>query len=175
MVGLAKTLAKEGVKYNITANVIAPIAASAMTATIWPPELLKNIKPEHVAPVVAFLCHDSCKETGQVFESGAGYTGLGRWEEGKGAIFRTDKTFTPSAVAARWGEVVNLTDANHPKTQDDIDRDVRLAGGDGSDSHTFAGACQAVQSCAAKPARKAHFFSRQGGRDVSPRPSMCHV
>lgn len=98
LVGLAKTLAKEGRKYGIHVNVIAPIAASAMTATIWPPELLKNIQPEHVAPVVAWLCHESCKETGLTVESGAGYTSVARWEESKGAIFKTDESLTPSAV-----------------------------------------------------------------------------
>lgn len=98
LVGFAKTLAREGAKYNINANVMAPIAASAMTATILPPDVLSQMVPEHVAPVVAYLCHESCKESGQIFESGAGYTGKLRWEQSRGAIFKTDDTFTPSAV-----------------------------------------------------------------------------
>jgi NAD(P)-dependent dehydrogenase (short-subunit alcohol dehydrogenase family) len=41
LVGLAKTLALEGEKNNIKVNVIAPIAASRMTETVMPPDLLK--------------------------------------------------------------------------------------------------------------------------------------
>jgi hypothetical protein len=37
IVGLAKTLAHEGAKYNIKSSVIAPIARSRMTETITPP------------------------------------------------------------------------------------------------------------------------------------------
>ena len=40
-VGFTETLAKEGVKYNILCNVIAPIAASRMTATVMPPMFLR--------------------------------------------------------------------------------------------------------------------------------------
>ena len=46
MVGFTETLAKEGYKYNIIVNVIAPIAASRMTATVMPPEVLTALKPE---------------------------------------------------------------------------------------------------------------------------------
>jgi hypothetical protein len=31
-------------------------------------QLLEKLKPEYVSPLVAYLCHDSCKENGQVFE-----------------------------------------------------------------------------------------------------------
>jgi NAD(P)-dependent dehydrogenase (short-subunit alcohol dehydrogenase family) len=35
IIGLTKTLAFEGKKYNILANVIAPIAGTAMSSTVW--------------------------------------------------------------------------------------------------------------------------------------------
>ena len=38
MTAFSKTLAREGAKYNINVNAIAPIAASQMTATIMPRE-----------------------------------------------------------------------------------------------------------------------------------------
>ena len=50
LVGLINTLAQEGAKYNIKANAIAPIAATRMTEDILPPEVLKNLTPEYVAP-----------------------------------------------------------------------------------------------------------------------------
>ena len=70
-VGFTETLAKEGYKYNILANVIAPIAASRMTATVMPPDVLENLKPDWVVPLVAVLVHPSNKqETGSIFEVG---------------------------------------------------------------------------------------------------------
>jgi multifunctional beta-oxidation protein len=44
LIGFTKSLSREGAKYNITAVAIAPVAASAMTATIMSPEMLENLK-----------------------------------------------------------------------------------------------------------------------------------
>ena len=44
-----------------------------MTETVMPKELTEALKPEFVAPLVAYLVHDSCEESGSLFEVGAGY------------------------------------------------------------------------------------------------------
>lgn len=44
LVTFTRTLAIEGAKYNIKASVIAPMAASPMTETIMPPEMLAGLK-----------------------------------------------------------------------------------------------------------------------------------
>jgi multifunctional beta-oxidation protein len=44
LVTFTKTLAIEGAKYNIKASAIAPVAASPMTETIMPPEMLTGLK-----------------------------------------------------------------------------------------------------------------------------------
>ena len=119
-------MAREGVKYNINANSIAPIAASQMTATVMPPEVLANLTPDHVAPVVLYLCHESTKDTGRLWESGAGWTGQTRWEQSKGVIFKVDDSFTPSAVRARFAEICDFKDATHPGSQQDGDMKVRV-------------------------------------------------
>jgi NAD(P)-dependent dehydrogenase (short-subunit alcohol dehydrogenase family) len=79
MHGLSQSLAKEGEKRNIRVNTICPLAASRMTETVLPKEVLDNIKPEYVAPLIAYLVHDSCEETGSLFEVGAGYVAKLRW------------------------------------------------------------------------------------------------
>ncbi|KAJ3889553.1 peroxisomal hydratase-dehydrogenase-epimerase [Lentinula edodes] len=113
LIGFTKTLAFEGSKYNIKSVAIAPMAASAMTETVMPPEMLANLKPEFVAPFVAAVCHpDGPDASGRIFEVGAGFIAEVRWEQSKGAVFKTDATFTPSAVKAKWSEI---TDFSQPK------------------------------------------------------------
>ena len=70
------------------------------------------LQPEFVAPFVMAVTHpDSPPDaSGKVFELGAGFVAEVRWERSKGAVFKTDKTFTPAAVSANpFPQVVLLT------------------------------------------------------------------
>ncbi|PBK75606.1 multifunctional beta-oxidation protein [Armillaria solidipes] len=99
LIGFTKTLAREGAKYGIKAIAIAPMAASPMTETIMPPEMLAKLGPEFVPPFVAAVCHPEGPDaSGRVFELGAGFIAEVRWERSDGAVFKTDASFTPSAV-----------------------------------------------------------------------------
>ncbi|KAF8127028.1 hypothetical protein EV363DRAFT_1401459 [Boletus edulis] len=105
LIGFTKALAREGAKYNIDAIAVAPAAASKMTETIMPPEMLEKLKPEFVAPFVAAVCHpDGPNASGRVFEVGAGFVAENRWERSRGTIWKTDGTLTPSAVKFKWSE-----------------------------------------------------------------------
>ncbi|KAF2661945.1 NAD(P)-binding protein [Lophiostoma macrostomum CBS 122681] len=115
LVGFTETLAKEGLKYNILCNVIAPIAASRMTETVMPPDVLENLKPTWVVPVVAVLTHKSSTETGSIYDAGGGYVSKLRWERAKGALLKPDDSLTPGAIAARWKDVTNFAEPEHPQ------------------------------------------------------------
>lgn len=123
LVGFTRTIAREGAKYNIKTNVIAPIAASAMTATVMPPEVLKGVRPEFIASFVGVLTAKNGPETnGRIFELGAGFYSEVRYERAKGAIWRTgDDSFTPSAVAAKWHEVQDFSQPQYPLNSEDGD------------------------------------------------------
>ncbi|KAJ6619686.1 peroxisomal hydratase-dehydrogenase-epimerase [Mycena sp. CBHHK59/15] len=122
LVGFTKTLAREGAKYGIKSTVIAPIAASAMTETIMPPEMLANLKPDFVAPFVLAVCHpDGPEASGKIFEVGAGFVAEIRWERSVGTCFKTDATFTPSAVKAKWSEITDFSKTYYPHSVEDID------------------------------------------------------
>lgn len=48
---------------------------------------------------MAAICHpDGPEASGKIFELGAGFVAEIRWERSDGAIFKTDPSFTPSAV-----------------------------------------------------------------------------
>jgi NAD(P)-dependent dehydrogenase (short-subunit alcohol dehydrogenase family) len=72
LVGLTKTLAAEGAKYNIKVNAIAPIAWTRMTEELFPPEYKEKLSVELVTPVVAWLAHESNEATGETYSVGGG-------------------------------------------------------------------------------------------------------
>ncbi|CAE6462285.1 unnamed protein product [Rhizoctonia solani] len=124
LVAYTRTLALEGAKYGIKASCIAPMAASKMTETIMPPEMLAGLKPEFVAPLVLALTHPSGPEaSGKTFEVGAGYVAEIRWERSQGHIFRADPTFTPSAVRHAFSSITDFESSkpDHPNSMADRD------------------------------------------------------
>ena len=82
--GFTQSLAKEGEKRNIKVNCIAPLAGTRMTETVMPKEVVDALKPEFVAPFVAYLSHDQCTDSGALYEVGAGYIAKQRWQRSEG-------------------------------------------------------------------------------------------
>nr|XP_020659275.1 peroxisomal multifunctional enzyme type 2 [Pogona vitticeps] len=117
LLGLANTLAIEGRKYNIHCNTIAPTAGSRLTQTVMPQDMLDAFKPEYVAPLVLWLCHENCQENSGLFEVGAGWIGKLRWERTLGAIVRQKNLpMTPEDVRNNWEKISNFDNAAHPRT-----------------------------------------------------------
>ena len=115
LVGFNETLAFEGAKYNINCNVLAPAAASRLTQTVWPPEMMEVMKPDWVVPLVAFLVHPSCKESGSIFEAGAGHFSKIRWERSRGFLARPDQSLTAEVVLRNHSEIMDFSNATHPR------------------------------------------------------------
>jgi NAD(P)-dependent dehydrogenase (short-subunit alcohol dehydrogenase family) len=114
--GLSQTLAMEGKKSNIIANTIAPIAGSRLTETILPPQLVEQLKPEFVTPLVVKLCDENSQETGGLYEVGAGWMGQLRWERSKGVGFNLSGGISAEDVNEQWDGIVNYDNADHPRS-----------------------------------------------------------
>ncbi|KAK4624200.1 Peroxisomal hydratase-dehydrogenase-epimerase [Fulvia fulva] len=120
LVGLTETLAKEGAKYNIHSNVLAPAAASRLTQTVWPKEMMDLMGPEWVVPLVGYLTHSDCKESGSIFEGGAGHFSKIRWERSKGLLLKPDENLHPEHVLAGWSKITDFTLNEHPQDPADL-------------------------------------------------------
>lgn len=117
ILGLTFTLALEGKKRNITANCVAPLAASRMMEAVRSKEELKALPMRPMANLVACLCHESCNSTGGVFEQGGHWISRLGWRRSQGARFQ--EGFTLEDVASRFDEISDFTEgAEYPEDAD---------------------------------------------------------
>eukprot|EP01067_Filipodium_phascolosomae_P004872 Filipodium_phascolosomae@DN2849_c0_g1_i1.p1 len=112
LLGFTNTLAIEGVKYNIQANCIVPLAASRLTATVMPGELMEKLSPTAVAPLVIYLCNEKCKETGQILEVGAGWIAKVRHQRAQGVKF--EMPFTAEQVEKGITTAMDFSNPSYP-------------------------------------------------------------
>ena len=71
LVGFTRVLAIEGAKHNIKANAIAPLALTRMTENLLG-GIGEKLGPEYISPVVAYLAHQDCPVSGEIFSVGGG-------------------------------------------------------------------------------------------------------
>lgn len=71
LVGFTRVLAQEGAKHNIKANAIAPLALTRMTEALLGP-LGEKLEPGLISPIVAWLSHEDCDVSGEVYSVGGG-------------------------------------------------------------------------------------------------------
>ena len=98
MIGLSHSLAIEGRDAGVHSNVIIPAAVTRMSAGIdtsqFPP-----MDPDMVAPVVAWLCHESCAVSGEMLVSAAGRVARAWVAESRG-VYRPQWTIEDVAANA---------------------------------------------------------------------------
>jgi (3R)-3-hydroxyacyl-CoA dehydrogenase / 3a,7a,12a-trihydroxy-5b-cholest-24-enoyl-CoA hydratase / enoyl-CoA hydratase 2 len=114
LLGFSNTLAIEGKKKNVHANTIAPIAGSRLTETVLPKNITDALKPDYVSGLVAWLCHESCEETGGLYEVGGGLFTKLRWERTEGKLFKLGRPITPEQLKKSWSTIVDFGKATHP-------------------------------------------------------------
>ncbi len=101
LMGLNNVIALEGGEHGIQSNTIIPAAitrmADGLDTSAYPP-----LDPELVAPMVAWLAHDSCPVSGEHYIAGGGRMARAWTIETKGAW---QAVWTPEDVAAN-GETI---------------------------------------------------------------------
>lgn len=72
VVGLTRSLAVAGAPLGIKVNVIAPAAATRMGGDPTDGQSDGPMAPDLVAPMTAYLAHEDCPVTGEIYTAGAG-------------------------------------------------------------------------------------------------------
>ncbi len=83
LIGLNNVTALEGAEHGIRSNIIVPAAVTRMAdgldTSMYPP-----MEPELVAPMVAYLAHEDCTQTGELMIAGGGRMARTWFTESKG-------------------------------------------------------------------------------------------
>jgi len=111
LVGLMNTLKLEGRNRNITVNCIAPMATTRMSTEAMDDKTGPLLQPEFVSAVVGLLCSEEHTGTGDIISAGAGYYSRIGIIEGAGVCFGADHAPAPEAIAGRWAEICDLSQA----------------------------------------------------------------
>lgn len=104
LVGLTRVLAVEGAKRNIKANVIAPVAKTRMTEELMG-ALVDQFGPEYVSPLVAWLAHEDCPVSGEIYTVGGGH--VGRVFLGVAPGWTSKDDFTVEAIRDNFDQIRN--------------------------------------------------------------------
>jgi len=113
LVGLMKTLALEGAKFDIRVNTIAPVAATRMTEDLpIPAEIMEKIGPETVSPAALYLVSREAPSN-MVMNAGGGGFAAANVTLTLGVA--TDD-MTPEAVAAKIDAIRDRAGETVPET-----------------------------------------------------------
>jgi NAD(P)-dependent dehydrogenase (short-subunit alcohol dehydrogenase family) len=105
VVGLTRSLATAGMEHGIRCNLVAPAAYTRMAGVVDEDSpMATTMAPELVAPMVAFLTHEDCPVTGEIYAAGAGRFARIFIAQAQGWV-DTDGTPTVEDVAAHWDEI----------------------------------------------------------------------
>jgi NAD(P)-dependent dehydrogenase (short-subunit alcohol dehydrogenase family) len=105
MIGLMNVLHLEGVKNNIRVNILAPTAATGMTAGLLPPQMMSLMAPETVTPAVLFLVSEEAPSR-VILGAGAGTFAVTHIVESAG-LYLSEAERTPETIARRFVEIAD--------------------------------------------------------------------
>ena len=119
VIGLARSLATAGAAHGIKVNLIAPAAVTRMAGPAAPPgpdpeDAPDPMSPDLVAPMAAFLAHETCPVSGEIYVAGAGRFARMFIAVTEGYVHAVDAPPTVEDVAEHWALINDERDATIP-------------------------------------------------------------
>jgi NAD(P)-dependent dehydrogenase (short-subunit alcohol dehydrogenase family) len=115
VIGLTRSLTTAGASHGIKVNLVAPAAFTRMAGQVppgddsaAPGEVRSPMSPELVAPMVAFLAHETCPVSGEIYAAGAGRFARIFIASTEGYVQATPDP-TVEDVAEHWAEINDET------------------------------------------------------------------
>jgi len=113
LMGMARSAKLAGEPHGIKVNLIAPAALTRMAGGDDAPKAAEERPPsampsEAVAPIVAFLAHESCPVSGEIYTAGAGRFGRLFIASTEGYL-QQDRAATIEDVAENWAAINDET------------------------------------------------------------------
>jgi NAD(P)-dependent dehydrogenase (short-subunit alcohol dehydrogenase family) len=102
---LTRSLAAAGAAHGIRCNLVAPAAFTRMAgAADDDSPMATSMAPELVAPMAAYLAHEDCPVTGEIYAAGAGRFARIFIAQTEGYV-DTSGAPTVEDVASHWAEI----------------------------------------------------------------------
>lgn len=114
MHGLCKSIALEGAQGGIQCNCVAPYGATELNSANLDEARKALIKPVFIAPLVAYLSHPDCQESGEIFEASAGAIKKVRLQRSQGYRMDTSGDLALAELAANWDKVNDFSQVEYP-------------------------------------------------------------
>ncbi|MEO8954337.1 MAG: SDR family NAD(P)-dependent oxidoreductase [Ktedonobacteraceae bacterium] len=102
--GLMNALAVAGAADGIRVNAISPVAATRMLQRAVAPQ---ELRPEQVAPGVAFLASAQCDVSGIVLQASNSHFATAQWKVSTG-IDAGEAVITPEAISDQWSIITGV-------------------------------------------------------------------
>lgn len=72
-----------------------------------------------MAPVVIWLSHENCPDSGNLIEAAGGFVGKYRWQRSVGKVF-SPELLTPESVRDYWDQITNMNNSTIPLSSQGI-------------------------------------------------------
>ncbi|MEA3338697.1 MAG: SDR family oxidoreductase, partial [Chloroflexota bacterium] len=132
LVGMMNTLKLEGDRYNIKVNTVAPLVATRLTEDVMPPDMLKKLKPEFVAPLVLYFASEQCDDSGMVVNAGGGF--FSRAAVASAPVVQVgdgQKAPTVEEIHRNWAEIDSVKGSRQYHDANAMLMDMLMGPGDG--------------------------------------------